>query len=54
MTGHFGKQCGTACLHQDWNIHKQKIIDRSLIGKATLEPLDKINMNDKHSTNMSY
>ena len=31
-----------------------KIIDRCFLGKAILEPLDKINMNDKHSTNMLY
>ena len=39
---------------QEWNIDKQKISDRSFIGKAILEPLDKINMNDKHSMNMLY
>ena len=54
MAGRFGKRRGTVCLHQEWNIDKQKIIDRSFIGKAILEPLDKINMNDKHSTNMLY
>ena len=53
-SGRFGKRCGAACLHREWNIDKQKIIDRSFIGKAILEPLDKINMNDKHSTNMLY
>ena len=42
------------CLHQEWNIDKQKIIDQSFIRKTILDPLDKINMNDKHSTNMLY
>ena len=53
MAGRFGKRCGTACLHQEWNIDKQDF-DRCFLGKAILEPLDKINMNDKHSTNMLY
>ena len=39
-------------MHQERNIDKQKIIDQSFIRKTILEPLDKINMNDKHSTNM--
>ena len=41
-------------MHQERNIDKQKIIDRSFLGKAILGPLDKINMNDKHSANMLY
>ena len=56
MAGRFGKRCGTACLHQEWinGILTNKIIDRCFLEKAILEPLDKINMNDKHSTNMLY
>ena len=41
-------------MHQEWNIDKQKIINQSFIGKAILEPLDKSNMNDKHSTKMFF
>ena len=42
------------CLHQKWNIDKQKIFDQSFFEKTILEPLDKINMNDKLTTNMLY
>ena len=30
------------------------LTNKSFIRKAVLEPLDKINMNDKHSTDVSY
>ena len=54
MAGRFGKKDVELLVCIKNGILTNKIFDRSFLGKAILEPLDKINMNDKHSTNMLY